>query len=145
MGWWLPLDSQSPIQVPGKRPDLHVIYMQFHYGWQPPIPLAHSTAPSPSGLSHHTLHPEAPRAEWSWTRAALSPHLPRDLISPLCLMGNAQVGPEEDRPGVPAWSPSPTAERRRSNVLWIAGRGGAREGRGAGKGGNSGPSQGRKF
>lgn len=144
MGWWLPLDSQSPIQGAGKRPNLHVIYMQFRYGWQPPIPFGPSPLPHPLQVSvpRHTHTPprDSPGQSGRGTRAAPSLTCLATLFLRLPGMGNAQVGPEEDRAGVPAWSPSPTAGAAgRPNVVdrW-AGRGA--EGRGAGKGWELGPS-----
>lgn len=101
-----------------------------------------STAPSPSGLSFppHTPPRGPPGQSGRGTRAAPSLTCLATLFLRLPRMGNARVGPEEDRAGVPAWSPSPTAGAAgRPNVVdrW-AGRGA--EGRGAGRGWELGPS-----
>ena len=125
MGWWLPLDSPSPIQGAGKRPHLHGIHMQFYYEWQPPTPFGPSPLPTP----FRSLFPPAhSRAEWSRDPGGAITHLPRDLILRLPGMGTPGWAQRRTGRGSPRGALARLRERRggrRCGSLGWEGRGGA--------------------
>lgn len=105
MGWWQPLDTQSPIQGARKQLHLHVIYMLFHYGWKPPIVFGPSPLPHPLqvSLSVPLLPPtqRSPSAGWSRDQGRAVTHLPRDPISPFAWGGDCRGGPGGGQGGGP--------------------------------------------